>query len=126
MIVSYTWGQDSSRLGAFYTSEGARDFITNVTVRQLAAMNNVSETYLHEQLVATHLWDWYAHGWSAGAFAMSGPNEFSTVMPSLLKLAYHGRVSQGDDTNVVTFSHCFGPSPFSPDLGVRGRHVRFY
>ena len=92
MIASYTWGQDSARLGSFYHSDGARDFITNVTLRQLAAMNNVSESFLHDQLVDTHLWDWYAHGWSAGAFAMFGPDEFSTVMPSLLKPAYYGKV----------------------------------
>jgi monoamine oxidase len=52
----------------------------------------VTESFLHEQLVEIHLWDWYAHDWSAGAFAMFGPAEFSTVMPSLLKPAFHGKV----------------------------------
>ena len=55
-------------------------------------MNNVSESMLHDELVDTHFFDWYAHPFSAGAFAMFGPDEFSTVMPSLLKPAYHGKV----------------------------------
>ena len=92
MIASYTWGQDSARLGSFYNVDGARDYITNVTIRQLAAMNNVTESFLHDQLVDTDLWDWYAQGWSAGAFAIFGHAEFSTVMPSLLKPAFDGKV----------------------------------
>ncbi|KAF2673077.1 flavin-containing amine oxidase [Microthyrium microscopicum] len=92
MIASYTWGQDSSRLGSFYNSDDARDYITNVTLRQLAAMNNVTVEFLHAQLVDTHLWDWYAHEYAVGAFAMFGPAEFSTVMPSLMKPAFEGKM----------------------------------
>jgi monoamine oxidase len=92
MIASYTWGQDSSRLGAYYHNDADREYITNVTIRQLAAMNNVTESFLHDQLVDTHLWDWYAHSDSVGAFAIFGPGEFSTVMPSLMKPAFHGKV----------------------------------
>jgi hypothetical protein len=92
MIASYTWGQDSSRLGAYYHTEADLAYITNVTIRQLAAMNNLTETFLHEQLVDVHLWDWYAHSESVGAFAIFGPGEFSTVMPSLMKPGYFGRV----------------------------------
>jgi monoamine oxidase len=55
-------------------------------------MNNISESLLYEELQDTHLWDWHAHGWSAGAFAMFGPDEFSTVMPILLKPAHDGKV----------------------------------
>jgi monoamine oxidase len=92
MIASYTWGQDSARLGSFYHSSSSLDFITNTTVRQLAALNNVSASFLEDQLVDTHVYDWYASPYSAGAFAMFGPDEFSTVMPALLKPAFHGKV----------------------------------
>lgn len=92
MIASYTWGQDSARLGAYYHEKADISYITDVVIRQLAAMNNVSEAFLYDQLVDTHFWDWYAHSWTVGAFAIFGPAEYSTVMPSLMKPAYNGKV----------------------------------
>jgi hypothetical protein len=46
MIASYTWNQDSARLGAYYHTGDDREYVTNVTFRQLAAMSNVTETFL--------------------------------------------------------------------------------
>ena len=92
MIASYTWGQDSARLGSYYHNDADRDFVTNLAIRELAAMNNVTETFLRDQLIDTHMWDWYGNGWSAGAFAVFGPAEFSTMMPSLMQPAFGGKV----------------------------------
>jgi hypothetical protein len=92
MIASHTWGQDSARPGCLYHTPSSLDFITNTTVRQLPALNNVSTSFLKDQLIDTHVYDWYASPYSVGAFAMFGPDEFSTVMPALPKPAFHGKM----------------------------------
>jgi hypothetical protein len=78
--------------GRYYHADVDRAYITNVTIRQLAATNNVTDEFLHNQLVDTHLWDCYAHSDSVGAFAIFGSGEFSMVMPSLMKPGFGGKV----------------------------------
>lgn len=97
MIASYTWGQDSARLGAYYCQNDSRANIEEVALRNLAAMNNVSYEYLQSQHVASHLWNWYEGEDSVGAFAIFGPDEFSTVMPALMKPGAHGRLHFGGE-----------------------------
>ncbi|KAG4417758.1 hypothetical protein IFR04_009127 [Cadophora malorum] len=92
MIASYTWGQDSSRLGAYYEAPESRAHIINATLRELARMNNVTEDFLNEQFVEAHLYNWYAHEASIGAFALFSPGQFSTLMPALLQPAADGKL----------------------------------
>ncbi len=42
MVATYTWGRHLARLGSFYDLEGATNLITDITIRRLAAMNNIS------------------------------------------------------------------------------------
>lgn len=60
-------------------------------------MKNITEEFLHDQLIDTHLYDWYASPYSARAFAIFGPDEFSTVMPSVLKPAFDGKMHFGGE-----------------------------
>jgi monoamine oxidase len=92
MIASYTWGQDSARLGAFYGDFTSIPHVVSTTIRDLAQLNNVTHQFLLDQFVDYHVWNWYGHEFSIGAFASFAPAQFSTVMPALLQPAYFGKV----------------------------------
>jgi monoamine oxidase len=92
MIASYTWGQDSARLGAFYGDFTSIPHVVSTTIRDLARLNNVTHQFLLDQFVDYHVWNWYGHEFSIGAFASFAPAQFSTVMPALLQPAYFGKV----------------------------------
>jgi monoamine oxidase len=92
MIASYTWGQDSARLGAYFTKDDARKRIVEITLRNLAAMHNLTYEFLQSQYVDSHLWNWYEGEDSVGAFAIFGPGEYSTVLPALMRPAAKGKL----------------------------------
>ncbi|KAK4164716.1 flavin-containing amine oxidase [Cladorrhinum sp. PSN259] len=92
LIASYTWGQDSLRMGSFFHTPAGREYILSTTLRDLARLHNVTESLVRDQLVDYHLWDWYANEFSAGGFATFGPSQFSTMLPALLRPAYSGKV----------------------------------
>ncbi|KAJ6011768.1 hypothetical protein N7522_002123 [Penicillium canescens] len=76
MIASYTWSQDAARLAAFYQSAEQEEFITHVVLEDMARLHNVSISFLQDQLVEAHLWDWYDHLYSIGAYALFNPHNF--------------------------------------------------
>jgi len=92
MIASYTWGQDSTRLGAFFNTPSGRKHIVTSVLQDLAKLHNVTYGFLRKQLVDYHLWDWYSHEYSIGAYAMFSPSQFTKTLPPLLQPAYSGRV----------------------------------
>lgn len=97
MIASYVWGQDSSRLGARLSTPEAIGDLVNITLRDLAAMNNVTLEYLQSQYVDYHAWDWYQNEWSVGAFAIFSPGQYSNIMPALMMPAQGGRLHFGGE-----------------------------
>ncbi|KAH8759451.1 L-amino acid oxidase [Diaporthe sp. PMI_573] len=119
MIGSYVWGQDASRLGAYLNAHnnstqapyqpGGFEELTEITLSDLAALNNVSYGFVREQFVGIHAYDWYQSEasyhyksdakkqFSNGAFAMFGPGEFSTVMPYLMTPAWNGHMHFGGE-----------------------------
>ncbi|KFG85439.1 amine oxidase (flavin-containing) [Metarhizium anisopliae] len=96
MIASYTWAQDSARLGA-YCSGDAKQNIVDVALRNLAAMHNVTYDYLRSQYVDSHHWNWYLDENAVGAFALFGPGDLSTTMPDLMQPGAHGRLHFAGD-----------------------------
>lgn len=92
MIASYTWGQDSNRLGAFYQTSDSIDYVVSTTMRDLARLNNVTQEFLQDQLLDYKLQNWYTQEFAVGAFACFSPAQFSNVMPALLQPAYDGKV----------------------------------
>lgn len=97
MIASYVWGQDSSRLGAHLETPESRERLVEITLQDLAAMNNVTYEFIREQYVDYHAWDWYQDEWSVGAFAIFSPDQFSNVMPALMTPAENGHVHWGGE-----------------------------
>src|SRR4051812_32086190 len=59
MIASYVWGQDSLRLGAHLATPEARERLIEITLQDLAAMNNVSHSFLQDQYLEYHAYNWY-------------------------------------------------------------------
>ncbi|KAI9757248.1 MAG: hypothetical protein M1835_000663 [Candelina submexicana] len=84
MIASYTWGQDSSRQGAYLNTPTARAHLIEITLRDLALMNNVSLSFLQDQYLDSHAFSWYDSEYSVGAFAKFSPGLFSSLLPALL------------------------------------------
>jgi monoamine oxidase len=92
MIASYTWGQDSARLGAYFTEDDARKHIVEITLQNLAAMHNVTYEFLQSEYVDSHLWNWYEGENTVGAFAIFGPSEYSTILPALMRPGADGKL----------------------------------
>lgn len=92
MIASYTWGQDSARLGSYYNNNEAREHIIETTLHNLAAMHNVSYEFLQSQYVESYFRNWYDGEDAVGAFAMFGPGEYSSVLPALMMPAANGKL----------------------------------
>ncbi|KAJ6784854.1 hypothetical protein PWT90_10295 [Aphanocladium album] len=97
MIASYTWGQDSARLGAYFNQGGSRKHIIDITLQNLAAMHNVTREFLRDQYIDSHLWDWYEGENSLGGFAKCGPGEYTTLMPTLMTPAANGTLHFGGE-----------------------------
>jgi monoamine oxidase len=92
MIASYTWSQDADRLASFYQSADQEEFITHVVLEDMARLHNVSVSFLQDQLVEAHLWDWYSQPYSVGAYALFSPAQFSDVLPPLMRPSCKGRL----------------------------------
>ncbi|KAI9843853.1 MAG: hypothetical protein M1838_002425 [Thelocarpon superellum] len=92
MIASYTWGQDAARIGSYMATAEARADLIDLTLRNLAAMNNVTDDFLRSQYVDSFALSWYDNEFTLGAFAFFDPAEFTTLMPTLLQPAADGRM----------------------------------
>lgn len=92
MIASYTWSQDSARLASYFNRDEGRKTIIEITLRNLAKMHNVTYELLQSQYVDSHLWNWYDDENAVGAFALFGPDDYTTVMPALVRPAANGRL----------------------------------
>lgn len=77
MIVSYTWCQDSSRIGSFLrgTNSKAPKDLLDVILRDLTDMHGIRDTdgnidynFLVNLMVDNHAWDWYANEYSMGEY----------------------------------------------------------
>ncbi|KAJ3494500.1 hypothetical protein NLG97_g4039 [Lecanicillium saksenae] len=97
MIASYTWGQDSARLGAYLTRDESREHLIDVALQNLAAMHNVTLEFLRDQYVDFHAWDWHGSEDSLGGFAKCGPGQYTTLMPTLMTPAANGRLHFGGE-----------------------------
>lgn len=107
MIASYTWGQDSSRLGAYLNPHNTAgqepsqpdsyDHLVNLTLADLASLNDVTFEYLWDQYEESHAYDWYQSEDYVGAFAIFAPGQFSSMMPYLMTPAAKGHMHFGGE-----------------------------
>lgn len=62
LIASYCWTEDASRFGALISNNarfpGENEFLRNLVLRELAAIHNAEEDFLHEQSIDTMAWSW--------------------------------------------------------------------
>lgn len=109
LMVSYTWAQDATRIGALVQGS---DFKTrkypeereliDLLFRDLANLHGANEKDLRELYM-----DHYAHNWfedpnANGAFALFGAGQFSNMYPSISRpAAYNDRLNLiGEATSV--------------------------
>lgn len=79
-------------MGAYMsTPEGLRH-LKDITLRDMALMNNVSLSFLQDQFLDMHAHNWYGDEYAHGAFALFRPGEFTGLMPHLMVPAAHGRL----------------------------------
>lgn len=64
----------------------------DITLHDLADMNNVTYDFLRKQYNDSHAWSWYDSELSVGAFARFGPGQYITTLPALLEPAANGRL----------------------------------
>lgn len=92
MIASYTWGVDSMRIGGYLETAEARSHLVEITLRDLARMNNVTLEFLKDQYLDSFPWDWYGDEYALGGYAFFSPDQFSTIMPALMTPSNSGKM----------------------------------
>ncbi|KAK7429417.1 hypothetical protein QQZ08_004009 [Neonectria magnoliae] len=94
LLCSYTWGQDAQRLGSLISPDTAdnEEQLKGVLLHNLALLHaNEKMSYdelmvlLDKQYETHHAWDWYRNLNMSGAFAYSGPGQFSNMWEEIIK-----------------------------------------
>ena len=102
LLASYTWAQDATRLGSMIANrtvqpDGSREQqppseeeLVELILQNLARLHAGKITYdkIKSSFTGTyHAWAWQNDPFSAGAFAMYGPGQFSNLYPYLTRPA---------------------------------------
>jgi monoamine oxidase len=87
IIVSYSWAQDALRFGALAQGHGSEgeSLLLQIIIKDLADMHQVDYYGLWSLIEDYKVHDWYADEYSAGAFALFGPGQFSNLYPEVTK-----------------------------------------
>ncbi|KAF2789884.1 amine oxidase [Melanomma pulvis-pyrius CBS 109.77] len=99
LLASYTWGQDSERIAAHVSTNSPHDDkgLKELMIYNLARLHTLNARFVENRRVIAenwdthHAWDWSKDEFSAGAFALFAPGQFSTLIPHLLRPASDGR-----------------------------------
>jgi monoamine oxidase len=104
IIASYTWHQDAMRLGSLIQNSEKPPAIKVEDSRlielvleglvELFRNQEITYSYLFSQLVDYHPWAWHNEPSCAGAYALFGPAQFTTLYPALFSPL------EGSDNNV--------------------------
>jgi monoamine oxidase len=104
IIASYTWHQDAMRLGSLInnsysppTEKPEKSRIIQLVLENLVQIfqhPEITYEFLMLQLIDYHPWAWHNDPYCAGAYALFGPAQFSTLYPSLFSPL------EGSDNNV--------------------------
>ncbi|KAG8732220.1 hypothetical protein FRC12_019387 [Ceratobasidium sp. 428] len=103
MIVSYTWAQDAFRLGSMAQGKGspAEKALIAGILKDLADMHKITDaTYLPGLMKDYHVYNWYGHEFSMGAFALFGPGQFENLYPLVTQPVYGRLHFAGEATSV--------------------------
>ncbi|KAF5638864.1 amino-acid oxidase [Fusarium sp. NRRL 25303] len=93
-LCSYTWGQDAQRIGALCSNNTTQDDaeLKRLIIHDLARLHARIEypfeklvTFLEDQYIDHHGYDWYRDQNMSGAFAYFGPGQFSNMWQEIIK-----------------------------------------
>lgn len=90
LIASYCWTEDAERLAALINSDS--NLLSELVLRELAGIHNVTVDFLRGQLIDTFSWSWSLDPNTMGAFAFFGPGKFGNVYASMNGPAAKGRL----------------------------------
>ncbi|KAG1869404.1 hypothetical protein DFJ58DRAFT_855718 [Suillus subalutaceus] len=84
LIASYCWSNDAERLGALINTSKIEyeEQLKELVLRNLAEVHNVDYSFLLDQYVDMHAWDW-SDDPLMGANAFFGPGDFQALYTSL-------------------------------------------
>ncbi|KAG1879144.1 hypothetical protein F4604DRAFT_1880092 [Suillus subluteus] len=85
LIASYCLTNDAERLGALINT-GKIEYeeqLKELVLRNLAEVHDVDYSFLLDQYVDMHAWDWSDDPHAMGAFAFFGPGDFQNLYTSL-------------------------------------------
>ncbi|PCD27126.1 hypothetical protein AU210_013541 [Fusarium oxysporum f. sp. radicis-cucumerinum] len=94
LLCSYTWGQDAQRIGSLCSNNTTQDDaeLKRLIIHDLARLHARRErpfeemvTFLEEQYIDHHGYDWYRDQNMSGAFAYFGPGQFSNMWQEIIK-----------------------------------------
>ncbi|KAM0469799.1 hypothetical protein ACHAP7_009830 [Fusarium lateritium] len=94
LLCSYTWGQDAQRIGSLCSNNTTQDDaeLKRLIIHDLARLHardghpfEKMVTFLEEQYVDHHGYDWYRDQNMSGAFAYFGPGQFSNMWQEIIK-----------------------------------------
>jgi len=109
LLASYTWGQDSERIAAHVSTESPEKDkgLKELMIYNLARLHTINREgegkkeyearfEANKKVIADnwdthHAFDWSKDEFSAGAFALFSPGQFSTLIPHLVRPASDGR-----------------------------------
>ncbi|KAJ4114022.1 hypothetical protein NW760_000914 [Fusarium oxysporum] len=94
LLCSYTWGQDAQRIGSLCSNNTTKDDaeLKQLIIHDLARLHARRErpfeemvTFLEEQYIDHHGYDWYRDQNMSGASAYFGPRQFSNMWQEIIK-----------------------------------------
>ncbi|KAF5550722.1 amino acid oxidase [Fusarium mexicanum] len=101
LIVSYTWAQDATRMGALipdYSKQkpSLNDTVATQCIENLAKLwakkdPTITTEFLRNQYVTHHAHAWAHDVYTGGAFALFGPGQFKYVYPEFQTLLCDGK-----------------------------------
>ncbi|KAG8714986.1 hypothetical protein FRC09_017049 [Ceratobasidium sp. 395] len=94
LIVSYCWTQDSLVMGALMQGKGspAYERLKQILLEDLAHVHNVRLEDIANEFEDMYPFDWNHNPYSAGAFGLFGPGQFSKVYSSFARPAARGQM----------------------------------
>ncbi|KAL9562596.1 hypothetical protein ACKAV7_013160 [Fusarium commune] len=94
LLCAYTWGQDAQRIGSLCSNNTTQDDaeLKLLIIHDPARLHGRKErpfeemvTFLEEQYIGHHGYDWYRDQHMSGAFAYFGPGQFSNMWQEIIK-----------------------------------------
>ncbi|UKZ79119.1 hypothetical protein TrVFT333_006869 [Trichoderma virens FT-333] len=94
LLASYTWSQDATRMGSLLQPGAVHpkeEELVDLILRDLASLHNLAYDDLKKLYIGVHHgFSWSQDPFTAGAFALFGPGQFSNFYPYLTRPASKG------------------------------------